>query len=510
MTHQPHASPAPATGTIDNPLSVLIVGAGPGGIATAVLLQQRGIDDVVVLEQSAGLGGTWFNNRYPGLECDVISDHYSFSFFQDYRWARNYARPPEIVRYLQAVVDRFGLGGRITTNCRVESATWLDAERVWRVVDGTETERHARFLVGAVGMFNEVVRPDIAGLVDFAGPVVHTAEWPADDRALLDGKRVAVIGSAASALQVVPTIAAAVALLEQYQRTPNWVFPKEEIEFTEQEILDRLADLDGRARSRSRSFDLLRDFNDFNNEPLMAELGQQALANLEAVQDPQLRAALTPVLPLGSQRPLQSSDYYAALNRDNVTLVTSAIETVTTDAIVTADGVRHPTDAIVLATGYAAHKFFSVVDVVGAGEVSLRELWADGAYAYKGIVVEHFPNMFMLYGPNTNGGSIIDKLEIQARYITAKIALAAERGLTRLEITAGAVAGYNDELQDGINKVDAWQSTGSRYYRAPAGRVVTQCPYTVSEYEALTLQDDLDDYLTDDAAPSLLVSAEER
>ncbi len=496
-TTQAHteASGEMGRGSIDHPVTVLIVGAGPGGICTAILLQERGIDDVVLLEKSSGIGGTWHNNRYPGLACDVVSDHYSYSFRQDHAWTRNFSRPAQIVEYLCATVQQFNLWPKIVTDTSVVSATWLDGLQLWHVVDSHGAEHHARFLVGAVGMFNEVVRPDIPGLDTFAGPVVHTAEWPEDDRGLIVGKSVAVIGSAASAVQVVPSIAPVVAHLDQYQRTANWVFPKDDAVFTPEQVAARLLDREGRAEARRKSFQLLVDFNDFNNVPLMEELGRLALDNLRNVRDPATREQLVPRLPLGSQRPLQSSDYYDCFNGGNVALVTSPIEAITADAIVTADGQRRPADTIVLATGYAAHKFFSIVDVVGTGGTSLRELWSDGAYAYKGMAVEQFPNMFMLYGPNTNGGSIIDKLEIQARYIVAKIGFALQHGIAALEVRAEAVRAYDDRLQHEISNVNAWQTDGSRYYRAPTGRVVTQCPYTVDQYEELTLEDDLDDYV---------------
>ena len=388
-----------------------------------------------LLERAAEPGGTWYNNRYPGLACDICGDHYSFSFYDRYDWSRAYPRPAEFRRYLAEVVERFGLADRITTGVAVERAEWLADDCVWEVHDSLGGVHRARVLVGAVGMFNELVRPDIAGLDRFRGPVVHTGEWPLDGGAdLVDGKRVAVIGSAASAVQMIPTIAPHVAHLDVYQRTANWVFPKDDGEWDADTRAARVAEASigqGVRADSARRVDLL---GTFDNAEMIAAMHQAGLENLARVHDPELRARLTPRVPIGAQRPLISSDYYEAFNRDEVTLITDPIVEVTEDGVRTADGVEHPADTIVLATGYAAHKFLSVIDVRGRDGIALADLWRDGAYAYLGITVERFPNLFMLYGPNTNNGSIIDKLESQARYIAAKVVHMREHGIDALEV----------------------------------------------------------------------------
>lgn len=487
----------------DTTVDVVVIGAGPGGICTAIELRQAGVEDVVVLEQSAGVGGTWFNNRYPGLSCDVSTDLYSYSFFLDHEWDRPFATRAEIVEYLEAAVDRFGVRGAIRLDTRVVSARWDDERGRWTVTDSRGGRWTARVLVGAVGMFNENARPAIPGLDTFAGPVTHTAEWPDGDLGFLGDRRVSIIGTAASATQVVPAIAPHTAHLTVFQRTSNWVFPKEHGRYTEEQKRLRRADRSviaaGRAQA-ARELDEL--FADLDNEGKTAEQAARALANLEAVDDPAVRAALRPTAVLGAQRPLLSSEFYAAFNRADVTLVTSPITEVTATGIRTADGREHPTDHIVLATGYHAHKFLSIVDVVGRDGSSLRDQWADGAYAYLGMTVENFPNLFMLYGPNTNGGSIIDKLETQTRYVVGKTAHLLKNGVRALEVRPEAVAAYNARLQADIGAVRAWQVEGSRYYRAPSGRIVTQCPYTVVEYDRMTREDDLAAYAITWADPS--------
>jgi cation diffusion facilitator CzcD-associated flavoprotein CzcO len=474
---------------------VLVIGAGPGGIATAIILGQHGIDDVRLLERAPEFGGTWYNNRYPGLACDICCDHYSFSFYDSYDWSRAYPRPAEFRTYLAEVVERFEIGDRITTGVAVERAEWLADDCVWQVHDSRGDVHRARVLVGAVGMFNELVRPDIAGLDRFRGPVVHTGEWPLDGGAdLVDGKRVAVIGSAASAVQMIPTIAPYVAHLDVYQRTANWVFPKDDGVWDADTRAARRADasIGGGVRAESaRRVDLL---GTFDNADMIAAMHQAGLENLARVRDPELRRRLTPQVPIGAQRPLISSDYYEAFNRDEVALVTDAIVEVTEDGVRTADGSVHAADTIVIATGYAAHKFLSVLDVRGRDGIALADLWRDGAYAYLGVAVERFPNLFMLYGPNTNNGSIIDKLESQARYIAAKVVHMREHGIDALEVRPDVVAAYNEGLQDLLAHVEVWQVEGSRYYRAPSGRIVTQCPYDQVTYDAMTRSDDLDAY----------------
>lgn len=353
----------------------------------------------------------------------------------------------------------------------------------------------ARVLVGAVGMFNELVRPDIAGLDRFRGPVVHTGEWPVDGGAdLVDAKRVAVIGSAASAVQMIPTIAPHVAHLDVYQRTANWVFPKDDAVWDTDTRAARRAEASigqGVRAESARRVDVLGTFDDAE---LIAAMHQAGLENLARVHDPELRERLTPHVPIGAQRPLLSSDYYDAFNRDDVTLVTDPIVEITEDGVRTADGRDHPADTIVLATGYAAHKFLSVIDVRGRDGIALADLWRDGAYAYLGITVERFPNLFMLYGPNTNNGSIIDKLESQARYIAAKVAHMRDHAIDALEVRPDVVAAYNEALQNLLAHVAVWQVDGSHYYRAPSGRIVTQCPYDQVTYDAMTRTDDLDAY----------------
>jgi cation diffusion facilitator CzcD-associated flavoprotein CzcO len=479
---------------------VVIIGAGPGGICAAILLRQRGITDVVLLERSNGIGGTWYNNRYPGLACDVPTDLYSYSFFQDFDWSRQFARREEMCSYVEESARRFGVADQISTNVEVTSALWNSADAHWELQTRDGRTVRGRTVVGAVGMFNEPVRPDIAGLDSFAGQMLHTASWPSDDFSFLTGRQVGVIGAAASAIQVVPTIAPIVANLAVFHRTPQWVFPKNDVVFDDETRAARRADPSIVATQRAESTAFVDKLCDYNNSAMMAELREQAMENLTTVANPQLREAFLPVLPIGAQRTLLSSEFYPAFNNDHVHLVTDPIDRVVPAGILTASGTTYPLDVLILATGYAAHKFLSVVDVVGRDNVRLRDLWSEGAYAYKGVAVDGFPNLFMLYGPNTNGGSIMDKLETQSRYVVDKIVHILGRPQASLEVKTEAVQAYNDQLEQDLGRIDAWQVLGSRYFRAPSGRVVTQCPYTPTEYDTLLRADDMNDYIVAERA----------
>jgi cyclohexanone monooxygenase len=495
--NSPGLTPAAnAAGAADGVHDVIVIGGGPGGICAAILLKERGFNDVVVLERSAGIGGTWFNNRYPGLACDVPSDLYCYSFFQDFDWSRQFARRAEMCAYLVAAAERFGVSDRIVVNAGVETARWDDGAARWELTTTDGRTYRARTVIGAVGMFNESARPDIPGLDDFAGRLLHTAQWPDEDVSFLAGKKVGVVGVAASAVQIIPAIAPVVAELDVFHRTPQWVFPKDDVVFDEQTRAERRADPSIAAGLRAESTTFVDTLCDFNNEELMAGLREKATENLAAVEDEKLRGAFVPTLPIGAQRTLLSSEYYPVFNRENVRLVTDPIVAVRDgDRVITSSGMPYQLDVLILATGYAAHKFLSVIDVTGRGGVRLRDIWRDGAYAYKGMTLDGFPNLFMLYGPNTNGGSIIDKLETQSRYVVEKIAHILDRDLAALEVRPEAVAAYNEQLQRDLAGIRAWQYEGSRYFRAPSGRIVTQCPYNPTEYDALTSVDDLAEYV---------------
>jgi cation diffusion facilitator CzcD-associated flavoprotein CzcO len=480
---------------------VAIIGAGPGGIATGVSLLARGHDDFVILEKAPGIGGTWFHNRYPGAECDIKSHLYSFSFAPNPAWSRRYARQPEIRAYLEDVVDRFALRSHIRVNTPVRSMRWDDDAAVWHLAVGDDGETvDADVVVSAIGMFGEPVQPDVPGLDRFQGTMFHSADW-ADDHDL-SGERVAVIGSAASAVQLIPEIAPIVASLDVYQRTANWVSPKDDDPYTEEELAAFAADPTALQASRDEIFTTIDPnltFSDTERRALYESYGQR---NLALVEDEALRALLTPVGPYGSKRPLASNVYYPTFNLPHVELITDPITEVTERGIVTADGTTREVDTIILATGFTTTKFLAALDVVGRGGVDIDDAWAEGPQAYLGITTSGFPNVFMLYGPNTNNGSIIYMIECQVHYVMAMLDAMDEHDLAWVDVKRDVMDEYNEEIQRALDDVEVWQAGVNGYYRVN-GRIVTQWPGSMSSYQERTDKVDLSAYETGASAESV-------
>jgi cation diffusion facilitator CzcD-associated flavoprotein CzcO len=458
---------------------VVIIGAGLGGIATAIALLEDGVHDFVVLEQAPAVGGTWYHNRYPGAECDVKSHLYSFSFELNPRWTRRYARQPEILAYIEGVVEKYGVTPHLRLSTAVLSMRWDDERHCWRVATAAG-DVTADFVVSAVGMFNEPVWPAIEGLDRFQGRLLHTARWPEGE--LLEGQRVAVIGSAASAVQLVPELAPHVDQLHVFQRTPIWVLPKEDDAYTAEELETFARDRDAIPVLREELTALVNRTMTFGDEEICRRAAEAGMRNLEQVVDPELRRRLTPTLPWGSRRPVVSNVYYPAFNRPNVHLVTDPIAQIEAGAVVTRDGTTRPVDVIVCATGFAVTKYLSVIDVTGRGGRSLADEWADEPRAYLGVVVPGFPNLVMMYGPNTNNGSILTMLEAQAEFAVRWLRWMTDHGVAAFDIRPEVVDDYNEGLQRDLDAVEVWQAQPDGYYRGRSGRIVTQWPLTMSDY----------------------------
>lgn len=469
---------------------IVIVGAGASGIATAIKLRALGIEDFIILERASGPGGTWHNYRYPGLSCDIPSHLYCFRFEQKSDWTRTHACQEEIREYLAHCVEKYGIAPFIRYDTEVKGARWDDERRDWTLELGDGGRVRTQVFVSAIGMFNEIRSPDIAGLEDFTGSTLHSARWP--DYADLRGKRVAVIGTAASAIQMIPEIAKQAAQLSVYQRSANWVFPKEDRMFSTGELDTFRKSPEAGLKVRKDLHDFFELFLPFNDAGLMQMVADRARANLENVRDPVLRQKMLPDVPVCSQRPLFSDDYYPTFNRNNVELVTEPIERVTATGIRTKDGVERPIDVLVLATGYAANKFLSVIEVTGRKGLRLDEAWRDGPQAYLGMTTSGFPNLFMLYGPNTNNGSIIYMLECQAEYITKKIAYMREHDIETMDVRREVMDRYNEELQRDLEAVEVWRTYSTKYYRSSSGRIVTQWPHNMGAYEARTTTPDIE------------------
>ncbi len=481
-----------ASGNGARDLRIAIIGAGPGGLCAAIRLRQSGFENFTVLEKSGGVGGTWYHNRYPGCACDIQSELYSFSFEVNTTWTRPYARQPEILSYMERCAEKY----RVLPHCRfddaVESARWDDDSAAWTITTESGTKIEADVVISALGMFNDVPLPDIEGLDSFEGKTIHSARWDWDHD--LAGETVGVIGSAASAVQLIPEIALEVGQLHVFQRTANWVLPKEDEPYTSEEMAARQVDPSIVVARRDELFEQVDTgmaFKDPNRRAEMEALGVRAL---EEVADPELRAKLTPTHMWGCKRPLFHNEYYATYNRPNVELVTDAIKRITPKGVLTVDGTERVMDTMVLATGFSTTKYLSAIEVIGRNGLDIEDAWNDGATAYMGITTTGFPNLFMLYGPNTNNGSIITMIEYQVEYALAHIQRLAAQRLAWVDVKAEPMAQYNEWVQEGIAGIEPWHASCNGYYRSPSGRIVTQWPHNMTTFKDQTATIDEDAY----------------
>jgi cation diffusion facilitator CzcD-associated flavoprotein CzcO len=463
--------------TIDH-RRVAVLGAGIAGLALVHRLHRIGVDDVVVFERSDGVGGTWRANTYPGAACDVPSHLYSLSFARKPDWSRTYAGQPEILAYVEDCYDRFDVRRHVRTGTAVVEAQWQDDRRCWRLRDDTGAHHDADVVVSAVGLFHTPALPAIDGLDDFRGECFHSARW--DHGVDLLSRDVAVIGTGASAIQVVPAIAPVTRRLTLYQRTPPWILPRRDRPFTDEEK-QRFAR--NPVAARRQRWDLYRAFEEnttfVEGDEKADELSLFSRSYLERkVPDPLLRARLQPDYPFGCKRVLVSSNYYPALQRDNVELVTDPIGRVVSDGVVTAEGVHRPCDTIILCTGFRASEYLAGVDVVGRDGRRLHDVWAGVPRAYLGMAVPGFPNFFMMYGPNTNqgGNSIIVILEAQAHYLASMLATLRRGRRSTVEVTAAADRRYATELHEAL-AATVWNDGCSSYFQSSSGDVVTQLPH---------------------------------
>jgi cyclohexanone monooxygenase len=475
--------------------NVAIIGAGPGGICMGIKLKEAGFQDFIILERSHGVGGTWRRHVYPGCACDIPSHVYQYSFELNPDWSRPYASQPEILRYLERCAEKYGILPHCLFGSTVTAARWQEDRARWAVSLASGYTLEANIVVSAVGMFNRLAWPEIPGVSTFRGAMFHSAQW--DWYHDLSGETVGVIGSAASAVQFVPEIAKEAGQVYLFQRTANWVLPKPDTPYTADQLEHFQANPAARQAARDEVF-ATQETNNVARADSAARATREAavLAAMEVIQDPVVREKLRPQHPWGCKRPLLSNDFYAAFNRPNLELVTDPIDFVREKSIVTIDGTERCVDTLILATGYDTTKYASVINVVGRNGADLTEVWVDGAEAYLGITTAGFPNFFMLYGPNTNNGSIITMIEFQVAHIVALVGHMAARNLDWVEVRPDRMAEYNEEVQRAIAGVVHWQAGCNGYYRSPSGRVVTQWPGTMGEYRDRVVVPDPDDFIT--------------
>ena len=478
------------------PARVIIIGSGFGGLCMAIQLRRAGISAFTILEKADGIGGTWRDNTYPGAACDSPSVLYCFSFEQKTDWSRKWAPQPEILAYIEHCARTYDLMPHVRLNTEVAEARFDADAAVWRVrTTGGET-LEAEVLVSSVGQLNRPSYPHLPGLDRFRGVSFHSARW--EHQHELGGKNVAVVGNAASAVQFVPQIQPQAKRLTVFQRSPNWMIPKRDRLYGERE--KRLL---GRSRLLARLYRWFLwatyeiRFPVFRQNRFMSRvLAKAAEKDMRGrVADAELQRALVPDYPVGGKRILISDDYYEALGRPNVDVVTSPIDHVTEDAVVTRDGRTIPADVVILATGFETTTFLVPMRIVGPDGRTLEDVWKAGAEAYLGMTVAGFPNFFMLYGPNTNLGhnSIIFMLECQVRYVMSCLAAMQERDLASLDVRPETMAAYNVQLQTVLDR-SVWARTEKSWYKRADGRITNNWSGTTAAYWWRTRRVDLDDY----------------
>ncbi|MDO5685904.1 MAG: SDR family oxidoreductase [Neisseria sp.] len=456
-------------------INTLIIGAGFGGIGMAIRLLQQDLGEVHIWEKQSAAGGTWHDNHYPGSACDIPSHLYSFSFYPKSDWSRRFAPQAEIEAYLHSCARHFGVDKLITYGREVKTATWQDEEQQWLVEDTAGRQILARYLITATGQLNIPEIPNIPGMEQFAGPILHSARW--DNDYDFSGKNVAVIGTGASAIQFIPEVAQHAHHVTVYQRSAPYVIPKgdraysaaEKARFARYPLLLKLsrAWIWLRAEARFFGFRYLK--------PAMRLMRARWQRYLHSeISDPLLRQKLTPDYTPGCKRILLADNYYATMRRDNVEVHTDGIAAITRDGVVDRLGHTRAADVLLLGTGFKTTQFLFPMKISGRGGLALHEAWKDGAEAYLGTCVHGFPNFFMLYGPNINLGhnSIVYMLESQIDYICRAMSAARRHEWQALEVQAHVQAAYNRKLQEDLRKT-VWSTGCSSIYVLANGKNVT-------------------------------------
>ena len=468
-------------------LRAIIVGAGFGGVGMAIELRRHGFSDITILEAGREVGGTWSYNTYPGAACDVPSHLYSYSFAQRRDWSRLCSPQAEILRYLQGVAEDHGITALVRTGTRVTAASWDAGAARWQVSTDAGDTLESEVLIVATGQLNQPAVPVLPGRERFTGHSFHSARW--DHGYDLRGRRVGVVGTGASAVQFVPAIAPHVAHLTVFQRTGNWMLPRENRRYSRaaRALIARLPAVNAVRRRFIFAYGEVLTLL-IRHPRTVGRIGalRSTLFMRRQMPDPQLRAKAWPDYTFGCKRVLFSSHYLPALGRPNVELVTDAIAELTESGIRTADGREHPLDCIIWSTGFRPAEFMFPMEITGAGGVSLREVWSRGAHAHLGMTVPGFPSLFVMYGPNTNtsGGSIIYYLERQAAYIRQAMEHLRAGGHAAVEVRADIEAASDRELQARFAGT-AWTDCDS-WYRDEDGRIVANWPGYMREYAQRT------------------------
>ncbi|MGD8860036.1 MAG: NAD(P)/FAD-dependent oxidoreductase [Myxococcales bacterium] len=476
---------------------IIIIGAGFGGLCMGIGLRRAGIDSFILLEKAASLGGTWRDNTYPGAACDVPSFQYCFSFEQKTDWSRRWAPQAEILDYMEHCADKYGLRPHLRFGAEVQAARFDGEAELWEVTLAGGETLQCEILISAVGQLHRPFIPEILGQDNFTGEQFHSARW--NHTCDLRDRDVAVIGNAASAVQLVPEVAKLARRLSVFQRSANWLLPRGERPYPP---LARWAFAHVPLAARLHRlwiflrYEMLWPVIRGKRPGIVRRVERMFRAYLKRqIRDPALREKLVPDYPLGGKRLLISDDYFAALDRDDVALVTDPIDRFTTDAIVTRDGSRHPADCVIYATGFRTTEFLQPMEVTGEDGQRLQDQWQHGARAYLGITVSGFPNFFMLYGPNTNLGhnSILFMLECQCRYVLRCIRELDRRGARTLDVKPAAMEDFDARVQRELSKT-VWARTDGSWYRDASGRITNNWSGSTLRYWWMTRRPRFRDY----------------
>ena len=475
-------------------LRIAVIGAGAGGIAAAIRLRERGVSDVVIFEKAGEPGGTWRDNTYPGITCDVPSHLYRFSFAPNPDWSHKYSPGPEIQAYMRKVAADYGVEARIRFNSEVLSATWRGGG--WEIVTTQGPQGRFDAVITAVGILHHPSLPDIEGLDDFAGAAFHTARW--DHSVPLEGRRIGVIGTGSTAIQIVPAIVDRAEKVSLFQRTAQWILPEPNLPIAEEKRAAYRADpalLEDQYAHLAQAFNGAFCAAVAGEAPeVYARMAQACRDNLATVADPELRARLTPDYRMGCKRLIVSSLFYPAIQRPDAELVTDPIARIEAGGVRTADGRLHDLDILVLATGFDAHHPFGDMHITGRSGRSLSETWAKGNVTYRGVTVPDLPNWFMLGGPNSPLGnfSFLMTAERQLDYVLQLVDLLRDGRASEITPRPEPTAAWTQALKDKLAG-SIWASGCRSWYFDAHGNVATY-PWSYETFEAEMKAPVLEDY----------------
>lgn len=464
-------------------IDVAILGSGYGGLGMGAQLKQNGIHNFKIFEKAPSLGGVWRDNIYPGAACDTQSHIYCFTYFPNLRVSSMYAGQSELLDYLQRLAQHFDLDQHIQYNAEITQAVWNEAEQLWDLqIRGFEPVK-AKVFVPAWGQLNKAVTPYFKGAEKFKGQTFHSAAW--DYGIDLQGKKVVSIGNAASAVQYIPEVAKVAGHLTVFQRSANWIMPRGQIIFTDAQLDEFENNPESFFASRNEIHRMREEGFDRTQQGTVSQQEgvRIALEHLySSIQDEELRKKLTPDYELGCKRILRTDDYFPALNRDNVSLVTEGIAEITENAVISVSGEVIETDVIIYGTGFASQNFNGDLDIVGSQGERLSQVWSEGAEAYLGLTVPSFNNMFLVYGPNTNlnHNSIVTMLEIQHQYIVDAVQYILENQ-SSLDVKLKNFTVYNADIQTQMAD-SAFSADCSSWYKNAAGKVINNWPLNVEAY----------------------------